>query len=481
MAYPMGSFNGVPVPRDGARIDFANDKFVVPDNPIIPYIEGDGTGRDIWKAARRVFDAAADKAFEGKRRVVWYEVFAGEKAFKQFGEWLPEGTLEAIKEFRIAIKGPLTTPVGGGIRSLNVALRQLLNLYACWRPVKYIPGVPSPVRYPERMNIIIFRENTEDVYAGIEWPEGSQKAKFVIDFVNTLLREDGGKKQIRVDSGVGIKPISITGTKQLARRGIRYALEHGLKTVTLVHKGNIMKFTEGSFRDWGYEVAKQEFRQHIVTERERWVLEGKDKDPTASVEALAAQLEPGLEMATESFKQQIYKEVKDCLESIYATHGQGQWKNKTLVNDRIADSMLQQILTRADEYQLVCTPNLNGDYLSDACAAQIGGLGLAPGANIGDGFGVFEATHGTAPKYADKDVINPGAVIRSGALMFEFIGWPEAGKLIEDALAATIAQRRVTYDLERLMTMDGITGVQKLSTSAFASAIIENVTTAGGR
>jgi isocitrate dehydrogenase len=392
---------------------------------------------------------------------------------------LPQGTLDAIKEYRIAIKGPLTTPVGGGIRSLNVALRQLLDLYACWRPVKYIPGVPSPVRYPERMNIIIFRENTEDVYAGIEWREGSEHAKFVIEFVNTLLGKEGVKKQVRLDSGVGIKPISITGTQRLVRRGIRYALEHGLKTVTLVHKGNIMKFTEGAFRDWGYELAKQEFRQHIVTERERWALDGKDRHPHASIETLAALVEPGLEMATESFKQQIGREVKDCLDSIYSTHGRGQWKNKVLVNDRIADSMLQQILTRADEYQVVCTPNLNGDYLSDACAAQIGGLGLAPGANIGDGFGVFEATHGTAPKYADKDVINPGAVLRSGALMFEFIGWPEVGKLIEDALAATIAQHRVTYDLERLMTMDGITGVQKLRTSAFASAIIENIGAGG--
>jgi isocitrate dehydrogenase len=471
----MSLYNGVAVPRDGARIEFADDKFVVPDHPIVPYIEGDGTGRDIWKASRRVFDAAVEKAFGARRRVVWYEVFAGEKAFKQFGEWLPQGTLDAIKEFRIAIKGPLTTPVGGGIRSLNVALRQLLNLYACWRPVKYIPGVPSPVRHPERMNVVIFRENTEDVYAGIEWREGSEQAKRIIGFINTLLHEDNSKKEIRLDSGVGIKPISITSTKRLVRRGIRYALEHRLKSVTLVHKGNIMKFTEGSFRDWGYELAKQEFREHVVTERECWTLDAKDKSPHASVETLAALVEPGVEMATESFKQQICREVKDCLESIYSTHGQGQWKNKVLVNDRIADSMLQQILTRADEYQVVCTPNLNGDYLSDACAAQIGGLGLAPGANIGDGFGVFEATHGTAPKYADKDVINPGALIRSGALMFEFIGWPEVGKLIEDALAATIAQRRVTYDLERLMVMDGITGVQKLSTSAFASAIIENI------
>jgi isocitrate dehydrogenase len=471
----MGSYNGVPVPTDGARIDFENGKFVVPDNPIIPYIEGDGTGRDIWKASRRVFDAAVEKAFGDKRRVVWYEVFAGEKAFRQFGEWLPQGTLDAIAEFRVAIKGPLTTPVGGGISSLNVALRQLLNLYACWRPVKYIPGVPSPVRSPESMHIIIFRENTEDVYAGIEWREGTEQAKFVIEFVNTLLQKSGMKKQIRLDSGVGIKPISITATQRLVRRGIQYALDQGLKTVTLVHKGNIMKFTEGAFRDWGYELAKQEFRQQVVTERERWVLEAKAKNPYAPVEVLAALLEPGLEMATENFKQQIAKEVKDCLDSIYSTHGNNKWKDKLMVNDRIADSMLQQILTRADEYQVVCTPNLNGDYLSDACAAQVGGLGLAPGANIGDGFGVFEATHGTSPKYADKDVINPGAVIRSGALMFEFIGWPEVGKLIEDALAAAIAQRRVTYDLERLMVMDGVTDVQKLSTSAFASALIENI------
>ena len=416
-----------------------------------------------------------EKVFGGKRRIVWYEVFAGEKAFRQFGEWLPQGTLDAIKEFRIAIKGPLTTPVGGGIRSLNVALRQLLNLYACWRPVKYIPGVPSPVRRPEKMNIIIFRENTEDVYAGIEWREGTPQAKRLIEFVNALLKEDNNKKQVRLDSGIGIKPMSITGTKRLARRALQYAIAKGLKTVTLIHKGNIMKFTEGAFRDWGYELAKEEFRAQIVTERESWILGNKDKDPNLSVEANAAMVEPGLEMANEAFQQQVAKEVKECLDAIYATHGKGQWKNKILVNDRIADSMLQQILTRAEEYQVVVTPNLNGDYLSDACAAQIGGLGVAPGANIGDGFGVFEATHGTAPKYADKDMINPGAVIRSGALMFEFMGWPEVGKLIEDALAATIVQHRVTYDLERLMQMEGIKDVQTLGTSGFAGAIIENM------
>ncbi len=475
------SYNGVAVPREGAAITFAHGKFVVPDTPIIPYIEGDGTGRDIWKASRRVFDAAVSKASGGKRCIAWYEVFAGEKAFKQFGEWLPEGTLDAIRDFRIAIKGPLTTPVGGGIRSLNVALRQLLNLYACWRPVKYIPGVPSPVRRPERMNITIFRENTEDVYAGIEWREGTPQAKSIVDFINALLREDKINKQIRPDSGVGLKPISITGTQQLVRRGIRYALEHGLKTVTLVHKGNIMKFTEGAFRDWGYELAKNEFRQAIVTERESWILDNQDMHPELSIEANAAMIEPGLEMAPEAFKQQIVNEVKQGLDSIGKTHGNGQWRKKILVNDRIADSMFQQVLTRADEYQVVCTPNLNGDYLSDACAAQIGGLGLAPGGNIGDEHGVFEATHGTAPKYADKDMVNPAALIRSGALMFEFIGWPEIAELIERALAATIAQRRVTYDLERLMRMEGIADAQKLGTSAFATAIIENMEKNGKR
>jgi len=471
----MTAYNGNPVPPEGQAITYVDGGFVIPDLPIIAYIEGDGTGRDIWKASQIVFDAAVKKIFGGKRRVVWYEVFAGEKAFRRFGEWLPQGTLDAIKEFRIAIKGPLTTPVGGGIRSLNVALRQLLNLYACWRPVKYIPGVPSPVWHPEKMNIIIFRENTEDVYAGIEWHEGTPQAKRVIEFVNALLTEDHVAKRVRPDSGVGIKPISITGTKRLVRRALQYAVANGLKTVTLIHKGNIMKFTEGSFRDWGYELVRNEFRNQMVTERESWILGYKDKDPSLSVEAIAAMLEPGLEMANQAFQREIATEVKECLDAIYPTHGQGQWKNKILVNDRIADSMLQQILTRADEYQVVVTPNLNGDYLSDACAAQIGGLGVAPGANIGDGYGVFEATHGTAPKYADKDMNNPGAVIRSGALMFEFMGWPEVGKLIEGALAATIVQHRVTYDLERLMRLEGIKDVQTLGTSGFASAIIENM------
>ncbi|MFN8007712.1 MAG: isocitrate dehydrogenase (NADP(+)) [Terriglobia bacterium] len=412
------AYNGISVPKKGAKITFANGKLVVPDNPIIPFIEGDGTGRDIWKASVRVFEAAVKRAYGGKKVVHWYEIFAGEKAYQKFGEWLPDDTIAAIKAFRIAIKGPLTTPIGGGIRSLNVTLRQVLNLYACVRPVKYYPGVPSPVKNPERMNIVIFRENTEDVYAGIEWPQGSKEAKKVIDFLGKEL----GKK-IAPDSGIGVKPISITATKNLVRSAIRHAIEQGRHVVTLVHKGNIMKYTEGAFRDWGYQVAHEEFPDQTISE----------------------------ELVNKNFK---------------GVRPEG----KILINDRIADSMFQQVLTRADEYQVVATPNLNGDYLSDACAAQVGGLGIAPGANIGDEYGVFEATHGTAPKYADQDVINPGSVILSGVMMFNHMGWVEAGRIIEDAFATTIQQKKVTYDLERLMS-----GATKLKTSEFATAIIENM------
>lgn len=412
------SYNGISVPKEGAKIAYVNGKLVVPDNPIIPFIEGDGTGRDIWKASVRVFDAAVKKAYGGRRAVYWYEVFAGEKAYKKFGEWLPDDTLAAIKAFRVAIKGPLTTPVGGGIRSLNVSLRQILGLYACVRPVKYYAGVPSPVTNPERMNVVIFRENTEDVYAGIEWQQGTPEVKKVIDF----LGKEMGKK-VAPDSGIGIKPISITGTKNLVRRAIRHAIDNQRKVVTLVHKGNIMKFTEGAFRDWGYQLAREEFPNQTISEEE-----------------------------------------------VAKNHGGKTPERKILINDRIADSMFQQILTRANEYEVIATPNLNGDYLSDACAAQVGGLGIAPGANIGDEYGVFEATHGTAPKYADQDVINPGSVILSGVMMFEHLGWIEVGHIIEEAFAATIQQKKVTYDLERLMT-----GATKLKTSEFASAVIENM------
>jgi isocitrate dehydrogenase len=463
------TYNGVAVPKDGKAIGYANGVLQVPDNPIIPFIEGDGTGRDIWKASRRVFDAAVEKAYGGKKKVAWFEVFAGEKAFNTFKEWLPDDTVEAARDFRVSIKGPLTTPVGGGIRSLNVALRQILDLYACVRPVRYFTGVPSPVREPEKMDVVIFRENTEDVYIGIEWKSGTPEAKKLLEFLNNEMLK-GGKKQIRWDSGVGIKPISPTGTKRLVRRAIQHALDHKRPSVTLVHKGNIQKFTEGAFRDWGYELAQEEFRAQTVTERESWILDNVDKNAGLTVEQNAAMIEPGLEQATEEFKKSVYAEVKDVLEKIGASHGKGQWKKKVMINDRIADSVFQQMLLRPNEYSVLATPNLNGDYLSDACAAQVGGLGIAPGSNIGDGYGVFEATHGTAPKYADKDVINPGSVMLSGAMMFEYLGWGEATRLIESGLAKTIQQKKVTYDLERLMT-----GATKLGTSAFATAIIENM------
>ena len=411
-------FNGVEVPASGQKITLSGTNLVVPNNPIIPFIEGDGTGRDIWKASQLVFDAAIEKVSKGSRKVVWYEVFAGEKSFQKFGSWLPDDTLAAIQEFRISIKGPLTTPVGGGIRSLNVTLRQLLDLYACVRPVRYFNGVPSPVKHPEKLNVVVYRENTEDVYAGIEWPAGSPEALKVI----TFLEKELGKK-VRHDSGIGIKPISVTATKNLVRRAIQYALDNNRRSLTLVHKGNIMKYTEGAFRDWGYELAREEFGSKTVTEDE----------------------------VTTKYNFKVPE-------------------GKLLIKDRIADSMLQQVLTRPDEYDVIATPNLNGDYLSDACAAQVGGLGIAPGANIGDGYAVFEATHGTAPKYADKDVINPGSVLLSGCMMFEHIGWKDVAQTIENAFAKTIQQGKVTYDLERLMT-----GATKLKTSEFARAIVENM------
>ncbi len=464
----MASYNGLPLPTDGAKITYSNGKYTVPNNPIIPFIEGDGTGRDIWKASKRVFDAAVQKAYGGKRRVAWFEIFAGEKAMAKFKSWLPDDSIAAMKELRVGIKGPLTTPVGGGIRSLNVALRQILDLYACVRPVKHY-GAPSPVKHPERMNVMIYRENTEDVYAGIEWQQGTPEVAKLIAFLNKEMLK-GGPKQIRLDSGIGIKPISITGTKRLVRKAIQHALENGRKKVTLVHKGNIQKFTEGAFRQWGYELAVTEFRDQVVTERESWILDNKDKNPNLTIEQNANMIEPGLEYATPEFQKEVQNEVKACLDAIYKTHGNGQWKKKLMINDRIADSIFQQVVTRADEYEVLATPNLNGDYISDACAAQIGGLGIAPGANIGDGYAMFEATHGTAPKYADLDVINPGSVMLSGVMMFEFLGWKEAAQLIESGIKRTIEQKKVTYDFHRLME-----GATKVKTSEFATFIIENM------
>jgi isocitrate dehydrogenase len=461
----MATFNGIEVPAEGQKITVEGARLIVPDRPVIPFIEGDGTGRDIWRASQRVFDGAVEKAYSGARRIVWYEIFAGEKAFNQFGEWLPEDTIKAIAEYAVAIKGPLTTPVGGGIRSLNVTLRQVLDLYACVRPVRYFEGVPSPVKNPDKVEVVIFRENTEDVYAGVEFASGSDRALEIISLIN-----DKYGYKVRTDSGIGIKPISPTGTKRLVRRAIRYALDFHRSSVTLVHKGNIMKFTEGAFRDWGYELAKEEFRSEIVTERETWILENREKNSSITEEENARMIEPGFDQMSDKQRAAAVEEITHTLASIWATHGSGEWKKKLLVKDRIADSMFQQILIRPDEYDVVATPNLNGDYLSDACAAQVGGLGMAPGANIGDHAAVFEATHGTAPKYADQDMVNPSSVILSGVMMFDHLGWREVSQTIIDALTKTIKQKRVTYDLHRQME-----GATKLKTSEFAEAIVENM------
>jgi isocitrate dehydrogenase len=399
----------------GAKIDYRDGRWIVPDHPKIPFIEGDGTGPDIWRAASKVFNAAVAKASGGKRSVVWHEVLAGEKAFNQTGNWLPGETLDIIREHRVAIKGPLTTPVGGGIRSLNVALRQILDLYACIRPVRYFEGVPSPMKEPGRLNIIIFRENIEDVYAGIEYKAQSAEADAVIEFLG---RRFGAK--IREGSAIGIKPMSKFGSQRLVTKALQYAIRRRLPSVTLVHKGNIMKFTEGAFRDWGYEIAKERFGDQTIPEAEG----GKRKEDAA----------------------------------------------KVMIKDRIADSMFQQLLLRPDEYSVIASPNLNGDYLSDAAAAQVGGLGLAPGGNVGDGYAVFEATHGTAPKYAGQDKINPSSVILSGVMMFEELGWDDVARAIVRGLEGAISARRVTYDLARQMP-----GATEVSTSAFADAIIEHL------
>ncbi|MBN2077351.1 MAG: isocitrate dehydrogenase (NADP(+)) [Spirochaetes bacterium] len=402
----------------GQKIEYEKGRITVPDNPVILFIEGDGTGPDIWRATRIVLDAAVEKAYGGKRRIEWREVLAGEKAHDATGEWLPEKTLDAIREYKVAIKGPLTTPVGGGIRSVNVTMRQKLSLYACVRPVRYFAGVPSPVKSPEKVDMIIFRENMEDVYAGIEWKEGSDEARRVIDF---LTGEMGAA--VPPDAGIGIKPISVRNTKNLVRRAIRYAIDNDRTSVTIVHKGNIMKFTEGAFRDWGYEVAREEFGDRTITEDDLW-----------------------------------------------EKHGGTMPAGKILIKDRIADSMFQQTILRPDEYDVIATPNLNGDYLSDALAAQVGGLGMAPGANIGDSEAVFEATHGTAPKYAGQDKVNPGSLVLSGEMMLRFLGWREAADRLIAALEKTILQKRVTYDLERQME-----GATLLKCSEFGKAVADNL------
>ena len=413
----MSEYKLAKVPDNGENIKYINGVLEVPNNPIIPFISGDGIGQDIWLASVRVFDAAVNKAFNNSKKIEWMEIFAGEKAYELSGEWLPEETPQIIKEFAVAIKGPLTTPVGGGIRSLNVSLRQILDLYACIRPVRYFEGVPSPVKEPNKLNVVIYRENTEDVYAGIEWKSGSKESKQLIDFIR-----DNFGKNIRDLSGIGIKPISPFGSKRLVKKAIQFAVDKNRTSVTLVHKGNIQKFTEGAFRDWGYEVAKDDFPSQVISEADLW-----DKFD-------------------------------------------GQTNGKIVLKDRIADSIFQQVLLRPSEYDVLATTNLNGDYISDACAAQVGGLGLAPGANMSDEIALFEATHGTAPKYAGQDKVNPGSVILSGVMMLEHMGWQKAADMIVDALQRTITQKTVTYDLERQMP-----GATKVSTSGFANAIIANL------
>jgi isocitrate dehydrogenase len=424
----------------GKKIEYRDDKLIVPDEPIIPFIRGDGIGIDIWPASQMVFDAAVKKAFDGKKKIHWKEILAGDKAYEKTGEWIPKETFDSIREHYVAIKGPLTTPVGGGIRSLNVTLRQVLDLYACIRPVRWFKGVPSPVKHPEKLNIVVFRENTEDVYSGIEWEQGTPEVKKVINYLNN----DMGTK-IREDSGVGIKPISITGTKRLVRKALQYAIARNRKSVTLVHKGNIMKFTEGAFKDWGYELAVEEFRDYVITEDELW-------DQVKAEDGVTPMTKPG-----------AFKHLRGGKEA-------GDPGDRIVVKDRIADSMFQQVLTRSDEYDIIATPNLNGDYLSDACAAQVGGLGLAPGGNIGDGYALFEATHGTAPKYAGKDKVNPSSLILSGCSMLEYMGWEDAANLIYNGIEETITQKTVTYDLERQME-----GAKLLKCSEYASAIIKNM------
>jgi len=456
-------------PPAGGKITIRDGVLQVPENPVIPFVEGDGTGRDIWRAAVRVFDAAVAKCYGGKRRVAWFEVLAGEKAFNQTGAWLPDQTLAAFREYLVGIKGPLTTPVGGGIRSLNVELRQKLDLYVCLRPVRYFKGVPSPVKRPEDVDIVIFRENTEDIYAGIEWAAGSDEAKKMIAWLHSEMKVT--KIRFPESSGIGIKPISREGTERLVRAALRYALRFKRRSLTLVHKGNIMKFTEGAFKDWGYKLAAREFRADTVTERESWILGNKEKTPTLSVEDNAKAIEPGYALMTDDQKGKLRNEVEAAL-ALVQSHGDGKWKTKVLVRDAIADIALQQVLTRAKEFDVIATPNLNGDYISDALAAQVGGIGIAPGGNINydTGHAVFEATHGTAPKYADLDKVNPGSVLLSGAMMFQYLGWTEVSDAIETALAKTIGQKRVTYDFERQME-----GATVLKTSEFASALIENL------
>jgi len=465
------AYKQLKVPAGGARITNKDGKLQVPDNPILPFVEGDGTGRDIWRASVRVFDAAVQKAYAGKRQVHWMEVFAGEKSFKLFNSWLPDETVEAFKEFLVGIKGPLTTPIGGGFRSLNVALRKLLDLYVCLRPVRYYKGVPSPVKHPEYVDMVIFRENTEDIYTGIEFQFGTEENKKFKDLFEKNFPKEYAKMRFPDTSGIGIKPVSVEGTERLVRAAIQWSLLNKRRSVNFVHKGNIMKYTEGAFKDWGYALAKREFRDQIVTERETWILGNKEQNPSLTVKDNARLVDPGFDMMSPDQQNGIQQEVEEALR-LWDTHGSGKWRSKLLIKDSIADVTLQFTIIRPKDYDVIATLNLNGDYLSDALAAQVGGIGIAPGANINyvTGHAIFEATHGTAPKYADLDKVNPGSVILSGEMMFRYLGWNEAADLIVKGMENAIAAKTVTYDFERLME-----GATLLKCSEFGDAIISHM------
>jgi isocitrate dehydrogenase len=449
----------------------------VPNEPIIPFIEGDGTGPDIWKSSVRVFDAAVAKAYGGKRKIHWQEVYAGEKSFNKFNNWLPDDTLTAFRTHLVGIKGPLSTPTGGGIRSLNVALRQLLDLYVCLRPVRWFKGVPSPVKRPQDCDMVIFRENCEDIYAGIEFKQGTPEAEKFLSMLKEAFPKEAGKIRFPASSGFGIKPVSKEGSERLIRSAIQYALREKRRSVTLVHKGNIMKFTEGAFKDWGYALATREFRDSVVTERESWILGNIEANASVSSEANAKMIEPGYDMMTSDQKAKLVAEVESVVKAIGGTHGGGKWKSKLMIKDSIADITLQQVLTRTKDFDVVATMNLNGDYLSDALAAQVGGIGIAPGANINytTGHAIFEATHGTAPKYANLDQVNPGSVILSGEMMLRYMGWTEAADLIVKGMDGAISAKTVTYDFERLMKAEGEANVTKVKCSEFGEAVVKGM------
>jgi isocitrate dehydrogenase len=459
------------VPAGGKKITIKEGRLQVPDEPIIPYVEGDGTGRDIWRASVRVFDAAVQKAYGDKHKIHWMEVYAGEKAFRQFKTWLPDETVQAFTEFLVGIKGPLTTPIGGGIRSLNVALRQLLDLYVCLRPVHHFAGVPSPVKHPEYMDMVIFRENTEDIYAGIEFPNGTEDNIKFKKILKEAFPKEYAKMRFPNTAGIGIKPVSVEGTERLVRAAIRWALENKRKSVNFVHKGNIMKFTEGAFKDWGYTLAKREFRGDIVTERETWILGNKETNPGLTVEENARMIDPGFDMMSPDQQNDIKVEVEEALK-LWDTHGDGKWKKMLLIKDSIADVSLQFTLIRPRDYDVIATMNLNGDYLSNALAAQVGGIGIAPGANINyeTGHAIFEATSGTAPKYADLDKVNPSSVILSGEMMLRYMGWSEAADLIVKGMEGAVAAKTVTYDFARMMH-----GATEVKCSEFGDAIIHHM------